>query len=132
MYYKNLKNKIDKKNANIAIIGLGYVGLPLLIQFYRKGFNCIGIDTDKKKIDLFNKKNYSNKYFGHIIQRKNKHFFENDQKLELTSDYSYISKADTIIMLPTPIYKNNKPNLNYISSSLKGMKKYLKKDNFYL
>ena len=37
MYYKNLKNKIDKKNANIAIIGLGYVGLPLLIQFYRKG-----------------------------------------------------------------------------------------------
>ena len=65
--------------------------------------------------------------FWSHFQRKKKHFFENDQKLELTSDYSYISKADTIIMcLPTPIYKNNKPNLNYISSSLKGMKKYLK------
>ena len=56
MYYNILKKKITSKSANIAIIGLGYVGLPLLIQFYRKGFNCFGIDNDNKKIESFNKK----------------------------------------------------------------------------
>jgi len=126
-YYKNLKDKFNLKKATIAVVGLGYVGLPLLIQFYRKGFDCIGIDVDKKKIDLFHNKN-NNQYFKHIINRRKKHSFKNNQYINLTTDYSFISKADAIIIcLPTPIYKNNKPNLNYISSSLKGMKKYLKK-----
>jgi len=128
LYYKNLKKKFSEKKANIAVIGLGYIGLPLLIQFYRKGFNCIGIDIDKRKINSLNKKKYFNKYSGHIIKKRKMHFLKNNQKLQLSTDYSLISKADAIIMcLPTPVFKNNLPNLNYISSSLYKMKKYLKK-----
>ena len=127
LYYKYLENKFNSKKAIIAVIGLGYVGLPLLIQFYRKGFNCIGIDNDRKKIDLFNNKN-SNQYFKHIINRRKEHSFNNNQKINLTSDYSLISKADAVIIcLPTPIFKNNKPDLRFIISSLNQMKKFLKK-----
>ena len=117
LYYKYLENKFNSKKAIIAVIGLGYVGLPLLIQFYRKGFNCIGIDNDRKKIDLFNNKN-SNQYFKHITNRRKEHSFNNNQKINLTSDYSLISKADAVIIcLPTPIFKNNKPDLSHAKAS---------------
>ena len=56
MYYQALKKKIKQKKAIVAIVGLGYVGMPLLARFYEKGFNTIGIDIDKKKISDFKKK----------------------------------------------------------------------------
>ena len=49
MYFRALREKIRKKKAIIAVVGLGYVGMPLLAQFYKKGFSTIGIDIDKKK-----------------------------------------------------------------------------------
>ena len=69
-YYNKLKKKIKSKKANIAVIGLGYVGLPLLVQFYRKGFNCFGIDTDKKKIHFLNNNKINSNYFGDVIKKK--------------------------------------------------------------
>ena len=55
MYFKNLLNKINRKKSVIAIIGLGYVGLPLAINYSLKGFKVIGIDNDSKKINKLNK-----------------------------------------------------------------------------
>ena len=83
MYYNILKKKIASKSANIAIIGLGYVGLPLLIQFYRKGFNCLGIDTDNKKIESFNKKKFDTNYFANVIKKKKKTFSKKTKKNNL-------------------------------------------------
>ena len=70
MYFQNLKKKILKKKATVAVIGLGYVGLPLLVQFHRKGFKCIGIDNDKSKISSFSKHKSENNYFGSILKKK--------------------------------------------------------------
>ncbi len=128
MYYKILKDKITSRKATVAIIGLGYVGLPLLIQFYRKGFNCIGIDIDKKKIDDIYKKKFEKNYFESIIKKKRKHSVKKLKQIKFSSNYTLISKADIIIMcLPTPIYKNKKPNLSLITNSLNKMSNFLKK-----
>ena len=62
MYFRALREKIRKKKAIIAVVGLGYVGMPLLAQFYKKGFSTIGIDIDKKKI-LNLKKNKIKSFF---------------------------------------------------------------------
>lgn len=128
MYYKILKNKLISKKANIAIIGLGYVGLPLLIQFYRKGYNCIGIDNNSKKIKSFLNQKFEDNYFKFIFKKKRRHSVKKFKKIEFSNKYSSILKADIIIMcLPTPIFKNKKPNLNFVTSSLNQMNKYLKK-----
>ena len=126
MYYNILKKKITSKSANIAIIGLGYVGLPLLIQFYRKGFNCLGIDTDNKKIESFNKNKFDTSYFENVIKRKKRHSVKKLKKINFSNNYSLISKADIIIIcLPTPVFKNKQPNLKFITSSLNQMKIFL-------
>jgi UDP-N-acetyl-D-glucosamine dehydrogenase len=128
MYYKNLKKKIVNKDATIAVVGLGYVGLPLLIQFYRKGFSCIGIDRDKSKINSLSKDKLKNYYFKSIFKKKNKHSVKSLKKIKFSYKYSLINKADCIIMcLPTPITKLKKPDLSYITSSLTSMGPYLKK-----
>ena len=128
MYYNILKKKITSKSANIAIIGLGYVGLPLLIQFYRKGFNCFGIDNDNKKIESFNKKKFDSNYFANVIKKKKRHSVKKLKKITFSNNYSLISKADIVIIcLPTPVFKNKQPNLKFITSSLNQMKIFLKK-----
>ena len=71
-YYKTLMKKISKREATIAVVGLGYVGLPVLIQFYRKGFKCIGIDIVKKKIESFFKYKFDKKFFRPILRNKKK------------------------------------------------------------
>ena len=49
-YFEKALKSLESKDSEITIVGLGYVGLPLLVQFYRKGFKCIGLDLNKKKI----------------------------------------------------------------------------------
>ena len=56
MYFKNLQKLISSKKVTVAVIGLGYVGLPLFTLLKKKNFNCIGIDTDKKKNKIITKK----------------------------------------------------------------------------
>ena len=65
--FKFLKNKIISKEAKIAVIGLGYVGIPIFLNFLKKNFYVIGIDSDKKKIDLLNK---GKSYIKHIKLKK--------------------------------------------------------------
>ena len=98
--YINLKNKIKSKQAKISIIGLGYVGLPIFLEFLKNGFYVIGIDRDIKKIKLLRK---GISYIDHIntdLLNKNKKNFE------CTNKFSEIRNADIIIIcLPTPIKK---------------------------
>ncbi len=105
-FYRNLKNKLRKKEAVICIIGLGYVGLELFKSFKKKNFNLIGIDLDKNKIKK-------------IL---------NTKKTLVSSNFKHIIKADIIIIaLPTPLTKSLTPDLSYIKSCLKSIKPHLKK-----
>ncbi len=105
-YFERLKKRVNKKEAIISIIGVGYVGLALLREFDRKGFRSVGIDINLKK---FKKLNLS-------------------KKAVLTSNYSEIKNSDVIIItLPTPLDKKMSPDLKIIRNSLNKMKKFLKK-----
>ena len=105
-HFTILKNKIKQKKATICVIGLGYVGIPLIKSFSRKGFKTIGIDKDLKKKNILNKVNNS----------------------IFSSNYKIIKKADIIIItLPTPLKKNKEPDLRHLISCSKEMKKNIKK-----
>ena len=87
-----LNEKIKNKSAKVGVIGLGYVGLPLAIEFAKSGFDVIGIDIDVSKINLINDgKNYikdiDNNTFKEVIESK---------KFCATSDYSTVIELDSI------------------------------------
>ena len=108
----------------VAIIGLGYVGLPRALQFCEKQVKVIGLDVDEKKIkDLKNKKSY----ITNISSKKIKKAIEKNL-LIASSDFSLIKKANVIILcLPTPLKKNLNPDLSYIKKTFSKIRKYLKK-----
>ena len=121
----------QNKNQNriIAIIGLGYVGLPLIIKFLNsKKYNVIGIDNDKNKINDLKK---GRSYISHILHKEAK--FIRDNALNLSDNYNLIEKANVIIFtLPTPITKNKDPDMSYISSALKSAKNFFKKNQLVI
>jgi UDP-N-acetyl-D-glucosamine dehydrogenase len=95
-----LRDKIKQKKAKIGIIGLGYVGLPLAVEFARKGFTVHGVDTDSSKIkSIQQKKNYIkdvvNKDFLYAINNK---LFTASEKYDQLSDQDI-----TFICVPTPV-----------------------------
>ena len=69
-FYSVLSSKINKRSAKIAIIGLGYVGLPLVLQFAKKKFDVIGFDIDKKKINDLKKKRSYIKHIPNTLIKK--------------------------------------------------------------
>ena len=116
--YSLLLNRIKKKNARIGIIGLGYVGLPLALQFCKKKFNVIGFDIDKKNRIIKQEYFIHKSYFEQKIQNYKKSF-------TVTSNFKKISEVEVIILcLPTPITKNNLPDLSFIKSTLTSIKKF--------
>ncbi len=122
MYFRALREKIKKKKAIIAVVGLGYVGMPLLAQFYKKGFNTIGIDIDEKKISNLKKNEIRSFYFKNLF-KKNK-----IKNLLFTSNFSNAEKADVIILcLPTPLKKNKSPDVSHIKKALVKLGPFLKK-----
>ena len=121
----SLYNKINNKEANIGVIGLGYVGLPLAIEFAKAGFNVSGIDVDDKKIAAINK---GNNYISDIDDSLLMDLVKKG-KLKATKDTSIISTLDAIsICVPTPLSKINEPDVSYIINSVNSIKKYLHKD----
>ena len=122
--YKLLTKKINNHSAKICIVGLGYVGLPLLIHFNKKKFELIGYDRDKKKI------NNLNKGISYISNIKDKTIesLSKSKKIYFTSNEKTLSDADVIICcLPTPIKKNKSPDMKYIRDFSLLIKKFVKK-----
>jgi len=121
----SLYSKINNKEANIGVIGLGYVGLPLAIEFAKAGFNVSGIDVDDKKIAAINK---GNNYISDIDDSLLMDLVKKG-KLKATKDTSIITTLDAIsICVPTPLSKVNEPDVSYIINSVNAIKRYLHKD----
>lgn len=119
----DLFNKIKDGSAVIGVIGLGYVGLPLAIEFARKNFNVVGFDTDEKKIPLLKS---GKSYIKHIPSENVKQAVDVN-KLDVTSDFSKISDTDAIIIcVPTPLNKYREPDMSYVESTAEVISKYLK------
>lgn len=113
-----LLNRVETKSAVIGIVGLGYVGLPLLVRFVEAGFRVIGFDVDITKIDLLNA---GKSYIKHISDASIAATLV-DGRLEATADFSRAREADVIILcVPTPLNKYREPDLQFVMQSIKAV-----------
>ena len=117
--------KIKEKKAHIGIIGLGYVGLPLAIEFCKTGFQVTGLDIDQEKIDLLSRgKSYINHISGANIKQLN-----HECKFKGTTNFTLISNLDCILIcVPTPLSKNREPDMSYIIATAQKISPHLVKN----
>jgi len=121
---KVLLDKIQQKSAKIGIIGLGYVGLPLALEFASKNFEVIGFDIDSEKIPLLNS---GRSYIHHIDSKKIFSAIEK-KKFSATDDFSLLGEVDVIIIcVPTPLNENREPDMTYIKNTSEVIQKYIRK-----
>jgi UDP-N-acetyl-D-glucosamine dehydrogenase len=117
-----LKERILNKTARVGVLGLGYVGLPLAVEFARAGFQVTGIDVQQSKVDAFNQghsyvKDVKDAVFGPLVQ---------SGKLRATSDFSVIEELDTIdICVPTPLRKTKDPDMSFVVSATDAIAEHL-------
>jgi UDP-N-acetyl-D-glucosamine dehydrogenase len=125
----NLEKKIRTKKARVGVVGLGYVGLPLAVEFASKGFETIGIDVDTSRVESINSgKNY-------IRDVDEKTFSKTVKKGLLTAraDYECVNSLDIIyICVPTPFTPNKEPDISYIISSAEQIAKKLRKGHLII
>jgi len=120
-----LKNKINNKKAHIAVIGLGYVGLPLALAFAEKGFKVLGIDTDTQRVErIRGLQSYITDVPSSLIARVV------GKKLFLaTTDFNLLAQVDVVIIcVPTPLKRKYTPDISYILSAVRSVAKHLRKD----
>lgn len=109
-----LLDKIKNKQAKIGIVGLGYVGLPLVIEFCKAGFLVTGLDIDQKKVDMLSQ---GKSYIKHIPDESIR-LMTQDGKFQGSADFSIVKELDCILIcVPTPLDKNREPDMSYILST---------------
>ena len=109
---------------NIAIVGLGYVGLPLSLQFARSGMNVLGLDIDPPKVDAINK---GQSYIKHIEPEA---VLEEVKagRLSASTDFSRVKEVKAVIIcVPTPLNKNREPDISYILDTGRAIAPHLTK-----
>ncbi|HXK70951.1 MAG TPA: nucleotide sugar dehydrogenase [Caldisericia bacterium] len=121
----NLIEKIESKSAKVCVIGLGYVGLPLAVEKAKAGYNVIGIDIQKDKVDLVNS---GHNYIGDVLEDDLKHLVDAGI-LKATTDFDIIKECDVAtICVPTPLNKFKQPDVSYIVSTSEEILKRMHKD----
>ena len=122
--FTQLRNRIKKRRAKIAVIGLGYVGLPLAVEMAKAGQKVYGIDVNDEKVRLI-KKGVS---YVQDVKSSDLKKVVKAGKLVATTDYSVISEADAIdICVPTPLRKTKDPDMRFILAALDEIEKYVRR-----
>ncbi|MCP3965496.1 MAG: nucleotide sugar dehydrogenase [Lentisphaerae bacterium] len=126
--HERLIAKIDKREAKIGVVGLGYVGLPLVIEFCKAKFSVLGLDIDSKKVTALKK---SRTYIKHI---PSEHLAEinNAGLFDATVDFSRAAECDVIIIcVPTPLTHHREPDMSYIVKTAESLAPYVRKEQLY-
>ncbi len=124
-----LREKLKTRQANIGVIGLGYVGLPLAVEFAREGFNVVGIDNDAKRVHAIN----SGKSYITDIKSSAVRDLLKRRKLRATTNFNAISSLDSLsICVPTPLTKTKDPDISFIMSATRAIKKYIRKEQLII
>jgi UDP-N-acetyl-D-glucosamine dehydrogenase len=124
-----LLDKIRSRKARTGVIGLGYVGLPLAIEFARAGFRAVGIDVDQRKVDAVNA---GTSYIVDISSEEVASLVTTE-RLRATNDFSVIAELDTInICVPTPLRKTKDPDMTFILAAVAEIKKYIHQDQLVI
>lgn len=112
-----LETKITDKTARVAIIGLGYVGLPLAVEVARTGFSVLGVDTDAARVASVSR---GRPYIDDVDKEEFAELVETE-RLVSTMDYGLLGSADIVIIcVPTPLTKSKEPDLSHIIAAAKG------------
>ncbi|MBC7785108.1 MAG: nucleotide sugar dehydrogenase [Burkholderiales bacterium] len=118
-----LSKKIKDRSAVVGVIGLGYVGLPLMATFHRAGFPVIGYDVDPRKIDALHRGENYLKHLGTDLVSSMK----TGAKFDATADMSRLGEADAVIScVPTPLGHHREPDLSFIEKSSDDIAKTLR------
>tara|TARA_R110002072_G_scaffold139249_1_gene282706 strand:- start:52797 stop:54143 length:1347 start_codon:yes stop_codon:yes gene_type:complete len=119
-----LEQKIQTRTATICVVGLGYVGLPLLRAFFQAGFPVLGYDVDQEKIDQLNRGESYLKHLGAAFAME----MSKSDKFRVTTDAQKLADADVIILcVPTPLGEHGEPDMSYITRSTEMVAKVLRK-----
>ena len=111
---ESLRNQIEQQQAVVGVIGLGYVGLPLLDAFQDAGYSCIGFDVDQKKIDSLES---GRSYIRHIPDEQIQQWLDGGH-FAVTSDMTRLTEADAILIcVPTPLSTSRDPDLKYVEAT---------------
>jgi UDP-N-acetyl-D-glucosamine dehydrogenase len=117
-----LRTKLQKRNATAAVIGLGYVGLPLALEIVSAGFNVVGIDLDQDKIDKLKE---GQSYIGDVSDKTITDALRTG-RFTPTLDFSALHDIDTVsICVPTPLSKSRDPDISFILAATEKIRKYL-------
>lgn len=117
-----LLGRLERKEAVIGIIGLGYVGLPLIFRFAEAGFKVIGFDIDADKVDQLNS---GRSYIKHLDHGKVATALE--QGFEATTDAGRASEADVLLIcVPTPLNKHREPDMQFVRDTIETFAPYLR------
>jgi UDP-N-acetyl-D-glucosamine dehydrogenase len=116
----DLKSKIEQRKAQVALIGLGYVGLPMAVAFAQAGFPVLGIDTDAERV-----KNLEAKH-SYILDVQDESLGAIKSNFRAGSDFSVLKNADVVVIcVPTPLRKTKDPDLSYILAATSQVERYL-------
>ncbi len=113
-----LMEQIANRTATVGVMGLGYVGLPLIDAFQRAGFPTLGFDIDPKKADALNR---GQSYIAHIPSESIRKWREG-KKFEATTDFERLDEPDVILIcVPTPLNESRDPDLQFIESTARAI-----------
>ena len=119
-----LSSKIQTRKAKIGIIGMGYVGIPLGLEFEKAGFTIIGFDKDKKRVDDINN---GKQVMKHISSNLMSEFIKSN-RATATTDFTKIQEADCLILcVPTPLDEHEQPDMSYVESATNEISKNISK-----
>ena len=120
-----LKRKIQSKTATLGVCGLGYVGLPLAVEKAKAGFNVVGFDVQKSKVDMVNA---GENYIGDVVNEDLKTIVMSGC-LRATTDFASVASCDCVcIAVPTPLDKHQEPDISYVKASAESIAPYVHKD----
>jgi UDP-N-acetyl-D-glucosamine dehydrogenase len=115
--------RIQSKTARVGVVGLGYVGLPLAVEFARSGFHTTGIDLDRRKIDAI----HAGVSYIPDVPTSDVETLTKSGRLDATDDFAVVAQLDTInICVPTPLRKTKDPDMSYIVSATEAIAAHLR------
>ena len=118
-----LMARIQSRRARVGVVGLGYVGLPLAVEFARNGLMCIGIDLDARKVAAIDR---GESYIPDVASADVKTLVA-EGLLTASADFSAVATLDTInICVPTPLRKTKDPDMSFIVSAVEAIAAHLR------
>ncbi len=121
-------DKVSSRDGKVGIVGLGYVGLPLAIEFTKAGFHVLGLDIDPGKTKMLSKgESYIKHIPSGILSQIN-----STGRFEASTDFSRSAECDAVIIcVPTPLTRHREPDMSYIESTAEKLSPYLRRGQLF-